>query len=223
MKRTFNLMNFWHKGALRRMPIFNDTGGNFGMNRQGYLKIGQDYPNLWCLHYFLVDSSQKEVIADALENVYGGDIHVHENTWFGLFGIISAMQALLLFMYVLVIVFILIVTVMISSKILSAEQRDLGIYKAIGFSAMGLRCIFSLRFAIVSLFGGLVGTVLAAVFTDSLVGSTMKLAGISNFSSSLGFFMVFLPMAVVIVLFTVFGWLSAGKIRKVPLAVLTVE
>lgn len=201
----------------------NDMGGNFGMNREGYLKIGRDSPNLWCWHYFLADSSQKEVIADALENAYGGDVHVHENTWPGLFGIISAMQVLLLFMYALVIVFILIITVMTSSKILSAEQRDLGIYKAIGFSSVGLRCTFSLRFAIVSFFGGLVGTVLAAVLTDSLVGSMMKLAGISNFSSNPGLFTAFLPMAVVIVLFTVFGWLSAVKIRKVPLAVLTAE
>lgn len=201
----------------------NDMGGNFGMNRDGYLKIGQEYPNLWCLHYFLADSSQKEVIADALENAYGGDVHIHENTWPGLFGIISAMQALLLFMYALVIVFILIVTVMTSSKILSAEQRDLGIYKAIGFSSAGLQCTFSLRFAIVSFFGGLVGTALAAVLTDPLVSSMMKLAGISNFSSNPGLFAAFLPMMVVIVLFTVFGWLSAVKIRKVPLAVLTAE
>lgn len=201
----------------------NDMGGNFGMNREGYLKIGRDYPNLWCNHYFLADSSQKEVIADALENAYGGDVHVHENTWPGLFGIISAMQALLLFMYALVAVFILIVTVMTSSRILSAEQRDLGIYKAIGFSSAGLRCTFSLRFAMVSFFGGLIGTALAALLTDSLVGSMMKLAGISNFSSSPGLFAVFLPMAVVIALFTVFGWLTAVKIRKMPLSVLTAE
>lgn len=201
----------------------NDMGGNFGMNREGYLKIGRDSPNLWCWHYFLADSSQKEAITDALENAYGGDIHIHENTWPGLFGIISAMQALLLFMYVLVIVFVLIVTVMTSSRMLSAEQRDLGIYKAIGFSSAGLRYTFSLRFAIVSLFGGLAGTVLAAVLTDPLAGSMMKLAGISNFSSNPGFFTVFLPMAVVIVLFTVFGWLSAVKIRKLPLAILAAE
>ena len=88
---------------------------------------------------------------EVLETAYGGDIHVHENTWPGLFGIISAMQALLLFMYALVIVFILVVTVMTSSKILSTEQKDLGIYKAIGFSSACLQLTFSLRFAVVSL------------------------------------------------------------------------
>lgn len=201
----------------------NDMGDNFGMNREGYLKIGGDHPNLWCWHYFLADSSQKGAIADALENTYGGDVHVHENTWPGLFGIISAMQALLLFMYALVVVFILVVTMMTSSKILSAEQKDLGIYKAIGFSAVSLQCTFALRFALVSLSGGFVGMALAAVLTDSLVGSIMKFAGISNFSSSPGFFATVLPIAVVTVLFTVFGWLSAVKIKKVPFTVLASE
>ncbi len=126
-------------------------------------------------------------------------------------------------MYVLVAIFILIVTIMTSSKILSAEQRDLGIYKTLGFSSASLRYTFSLRFAIISLLGGFVGTVLATVFTDSLVGSMMKLMGISNFSSSPGFLGAVLPMAVVTMLFTVFGWLSAEKIRKVPLTVLTAE
>lgn len=201
----------------------NDMGDNFGMNREGYLKIGRDHPNLWCRHYFLTDSSLKEAIADALENAYGGDVHVHENTWPGLSGIISAMRALLLFMYAFVIAFILVVTVMTSSKILSAEQKDLGIYRAIGFSSAGLRCTFALRFTLVSSLGGFAGLALAAVFTDPLVGTMMRLAGISSFASNPGFFAVVFPVAVVTVLFTFFGWLSAVKIRKVPFTVLTSE
>lgn len=198
----------------------NDMGDNFGMSREGYLKIGRDSPNLWCWHYFLADISRKGAITEALESAYGGDIHIHENTWPGLFGIISAMQALLVLMYALVVVFILIVTVMTGSKILSAEQKDLGIYKAIGFSSGTLRLAFALRFAFVSVFGGLAGTLLAAAITDPLVSAVMKLAGISNFVSNPNFVSVILPMVVVTVLFTVFGWLSAGKIKKVPLTVL---
>lgn len=83
-----------------------------------------------------------------MESAYGGDIHVHENTWPGFFGIISAMQALLVLMYALVIVFILIVAIMTGSKILLAEQKDLGIYKAIGFSSASLQLLFAV-------FGGL--------------------------------------------------------------------
>lgn len=201
----------------------NDMGNNFGMSREGYLKIGNDYPNLWCWHYFLADSSQKGVITEALESAYGGDIHIHENTWPGLFGIISAMQALVLLMYALVIVFVLIATVMTGSKILSAEQKDLGIYKAIGFSSASLRLTFALRFAFVSVLGGLAGTLLAAAVTDPVVSEVMKLAGISNFASTPNFTSVILPMVVVTVLFTAFGWLLAGKIKKVALYVLVSE
>jgi len=201
----------------------NDMGDNFGMNREGYLKIGRDHPNLWCWHYFLADSSQKGAITEALESAYGGDIHVHENTWPGLFSIISAMQALLVLMYALVIVFILIVTVMTGSKILLAEQKDLGIYKAIGFSSASLRLTFALRFAMAAVPGGLIGTFLAAVITDRIVSSVMKLAGISNFVSHPNFISFVLPMVVVTLLFAAFGGLLAGKIKKVPLTVLVAD
>lgn len=201
----------------------NDMGDNFGMSREGYLKIGRDSPNLWCWHYFLADSSGKGAITEALKSAYGGDIHIHENTWSGLFSIISAMQALLVLMYALVIVFILIVTVMTGSKILVAEQKDLGIYKAIGFSSAGLRLTFALRFAFVSVLGGLAGMLLAAAVTDPIVSAVMKLAGISNFASNPNFISVILPMVVVMVLFTAFGWLLAGKIKKVALYVLVSE
>ncbi len=192
----------------------NDMGDNFGMNREGYLKIGRDHPNLWCWHYFLADSSQKGAITKALESAYGGDIHVHENTWSGLFGIISAMQVLLVLMYALVIVFILIVTVMTGSKILLSEQKDLGIYKAIGFSSASLRLTFALRFAMVAVLGGFFGTLLAAVITDPIVSSVMKLAGISNFVSHPNFIGLVLPMVVVTLLFAIFGGLVAGKDNK---------
>ncbi len=201
----------------------NDMGDNFGMNREGYLKIGRDHPNLWCWHYFLADSSQKGAITEALESAYGGDIHVHENTWSGLFGIISAMQALLVLMYALVIVFILIVTVMTGSKILLAEQKDLGIYKAIGFSSTSLRLTFALRFAMVAVLGGFFGTLLAAVITDPIVSTVMKLAGISNFASHPNFIGLIFPMVVVTLLFAIFGGLVAGKVKKLPLTVLVVD
>lgn len=201
----------------------NDMGDNVGMSREGYLKIAQDHPNLWCYHYFLADPGQKGLITETLENLYGGDIHVHENTWPGLFGIISAMQALLVFLYGMVFLFILVVTVMTGNKILSAEQKDLGIYKAIGFSSGSLRLTFALRFGMAACVGAAAGTVLAAVLTDPLVGAAMKLAGISNFVSRPGVFGILLPGMVVIFLFAGFGWLSGRKIKSVPLSILVSE
>lgn len=198
----------------------NDMGANVGMSREGYLNIGNDNPHIWCWHYFLADSSRKTVITEALEAAYGGDVHVHENTWPGLFGIISAMQALLIFMYGMVAIFILIVTVMTGSKILSAEQKDLGIYKAVGFQTRGLRLTFALRFGMTAVIGSVIGLVLAAVLTDSLVSGMMKLAGISNFSSAATVENALLPAGIVIFLFTGAAYLAAGRMEKVDMSIL---
>jgi len=201
----------------------NDMGDNVGLNREDYLKIGADDPQLWCHHYFLSDPGQKAVITQELENAYGGDVHVHENTWPGLFGIIAAMNALLAVMYPMVAAFILIVTVMTGSKLISAEQRDTGIFKAIGFSDGRLRFSFALRFGVTALFGAAVGVVLAAILTDPLVSAAMKLAGISNFESHPTPGNVLLPAGAVVGLFTVFAYLAAGKIKKTDLTALIAE
>ena len=50
----------------------NDMGANIGMNREGYLTIGQDNPQIWCHHYFLADTSQKAAITEGLTQTYGG-------------------------------------------------------------------------------------------------------------------------------------------------------
>ena len=63
---------------------------------EGYFRIGQDDAKIWCHHYFLSDTSQKEVIMENLQTKYGGDVHVHENTWTGLASIIQAMHYLIL-------------------------------------------------------------------------------------------------------------------------------
>lgn len=201
----------------------NDMGDNIGMSRVGYLKIGSDAPALWCHHYFLEDASRKEAITAALDEAYGGDVHVHENTWPGLYGIISAMQALLMFLYGMAAAFILIVTIMTGSKILSAEQRDIGIYKAVGFTSGQLRGAFALRFMMVAVLGSMIGTILAAALTDPLVSMVMRMAGISNFSSGMTAGNTLVPSAAVILLFTGFAYVASWNVKKVDLTVLITE
>ena len=198
----------------------NDMGATIGMTREGYLKIGSDHPNLWCWHYFLSDPSQKGAITQALEAAYGGDVHLHENTWPGLLGIIAAMNALTAFLYGMAAVFVLIVTALTGGKLLAAERRDLAIYRAMGFSPGRLRLAFALRFGVTAAAGAVAGTILAAILTDPLVSAAMELAGISSFSSHPGPGMVLLPGGVITALFFAFGWLTAGKIRQVKMTML---
>ena len=201
----------------------NDMGANLGMNREGWLSIGQDDPRLWCHHYFLEDPSQKDAITAALEEAYGGDIHVHENSWPGLSGIISAMHLLLMFLYGMTAVFILIVTGMTGSRILHAEQKDLTILRAVGCTQGMLRISFGLRFGLAVLPGVILGTVCAALFTAPLVSSVMRLAGISNFASSLSAGSALIPGIVVTALFFLSAWTSSGKIRRLDMSMLAEE
>lgn len=201
----------------------NDMGANLGMSREGYLRIGQDDARIWCYHYFLADPEQKTALTEMLENTYGGDVHVHENSWPGLYGILTAMQGLLLVMYGLIAIFVLVVTVMTGQKLLVAEQKDIGIYRAMGCSPALLRRMFAFRFGIAALLGAMIGTILAVFLTDPIVSAVMRLAGISNFSSYPTWGSIVLPGAVVTLLFVGFAYLARRKIKKMDMSVLTAE
>lgn len=192
----------------------NDMGKNIGLNQEGYFKIGQNDPRIWCHHYFLKDISQKQVIKENLEQSYGGDIHVHENSWPGLYGIISAMNALVAFMAGMVVLFILIVTILTGNRLLTSEKKEMGIYQSIGFSSKQLRLGFSIRFAIAATIGGTIGTILVKFFADPFVSMVMKMAGISNFSANPDLISIWLPALMVILLFFCFAYASTGKIKN---------
>lgn len=201
----------------------NDMGANIGMNREGYDQIGEESPTMWCTHYFLADPELQPQIMQALEDTYGGDVYLHENSWPGLYGILSAMQLMMIFLYGIVAVFVLIVTLLTAGKLLFAEQKDLGIYQALGFSSGQLRFSFALRFGLASLLGSVLGTALSAALTDPLVAFFMRMQGISNFSSQPGVESVLLPATAVVLLFTAFAWMAAGRIKKVRLSALLTE
>lgn len=201
----------------------NDMGDNVGLSQAGYLKIGRDDPRIWCWHYFLSDHGQKTAIAKALENQFGGDVHIHENTWPGLFGIIAAMRALVVLMYAVTAAFILIVTGMTGSRVLATEQRDIAIYKALGFTDRQQRLSFALRFGVAGAVGTIAGLLLSVFLTAPIVSAAMKLAGISNFASALTLSSTLIPGLTVTLLFAGFAYLVAGKIRRVSLTTLINE
>lgn len=201
----------------------NDMGANIGISREGYLKIGQDDDRIWCYHYFLTDTSRKTEIKETLETKYGSEIYIHENSWPGLEGITSVMNLLLVLMYITVTLFIMIVTFMITEKIIFSEKRDFGIYKAIGFSVTRLRVIFSMRFAVISFAGSIVGSIIGFVCAEAVISPIMKVFGISNFSVNPSFIGNLMPLIFVTVMFTVFSYIAGSKIKEEETSVLTFE
>lgn len=201
----------------------NDMGKNIGMSKEGYLKIGEDSKNIWCNHYFLQDQSQKQIILQSLDTTYKTGVYMHENSWSGLYSIITAIKLLIVAMYVIVTVFILIVVTLTGKKILSTEQKDLGIYKTLGFLSNGLRCTFAARFGIVALIGSTAGAILSAILTDSIMSFILKIGGISNFTSNPSIATVLLPVMAVTSLFIVAGYLVSKRIKVVSLVALIAE
>jgi len=201
----------------------NDMGANLGMSREGYERLGEVRRELWCTHYFLENPEQKIEIMEELENAYGGDIHVHENAWPGLYGILGAMQTLMSVMYAVIALVVLVVVSMTAGRLLSIERRDLGLTRAMGFPAGWLRRSFTLRFALVSLTGAALGTLASVVLSDPIAERLMASCGISGFDAQPDLGAVLLPGMVVTVLFTFFAWLSARSIRAIDLPDLFVE
>lgn len=187
----------------------NDMGANIGMNQEGFLRIGSLTQDMQCHHYFLEHPEQKQNLIEALNERYGGDVYIHENTWPGLFSIITAMHLLLTVMYILTALFIFIVTMMTVHKLFLFEKRNLSIYKALGCTGSQLRLTFAIRYGVVAAMGSILGMLISTLSTDSIVGYLMRLYGISNFSSHPELLLIILPCIIVSLLFAGFAyWVS---------------
>lgn len=198
----------------------NDMGVNIGMSRDAFAQIGMEDPSMWCSHYLLKDTQFKTDILQALEDIYGRSIHVHENTWPGLYSMIDVMHGLMIFMYGSSAVFILVVTMLTGSKLLSLEQKEMGIYKVLGFTDFKLQAAFASRFFCIALFGAICGVLLSNVFADRIISSFFRMFGISNFASNPSVVKIWLPAVVVVGLYVGFTYLRAGKIKKINLITL---
>lgn len=196
----------------------NDMGANVGLSREGYERIGQETANMWCVHYFIEDVSAQPTVYQALENAYGGDVYLHENSWPGLYGILSAMELLMYFMYGVAIITIFIITVLSGSKMLAMEQKDMGIYRSFGFTAVSLRISFALRFGITSFLGAAIGLFASVFLTDGLVAALLRAFGISNFSSHPALENILLPLLAAVGAFTLFAWLVSRRLGTGRLA-----
>lgn len=202
----------------------NDMGSNFGVSKEGYERLVEETDEMWYyIHYQLEDPSMVQELVTLLDERYGEQISLDENTWSGSDAILLAMSALTVFMYVISVVFIMVAVSLTGSKVLYKEQHDMGIYKSLGFLSANLRFAFALRFAMVAALGACLGIVLSACLTDPLVTAVLKMCGVSRFASTLTPVQMVSPAIVVSALFLAFAYLAAGKIKKVEPGILIVE
>ena len=199
-----------------------DTGTNFAMSFEGY-KYLTGKPMDGNVEYCLEDSSQKDNIVEKLNEEFSGKLEAGANAFDTVDAVVAAVNAFSLLMYVIAIIFVLIVIILMCDKIFAKEKHDIGIYKAIGFTTAQLRLQFAARFTVMALAGGILGIILSVFLTNPCMEVLLSLTGITEFEAEFTFISMIAPVIYVAVLFFVFGYLAARKIKRVEIKDLIVE
>lgn len=201
----------------------NDSGMNFALSFEGAEKMG--VKNTPFLGFVLENGDKKEEIAEALNRKYGDVItaevpareeYLNSNT-------LEAVSMIKTVIYICSILFSLVVIRMVCQKAFMQERRNIGIYKAIGFTSGDLRMQFALRFLAVAVIGAALGTALSLAFSAKLLGSFLGLIGISQINVDYTPAAVLVPIAVMSACFFFFAYLVSGRIKSVAIRELVVE
>ena len=199
----------------------NDMGTNFAMNKAGYERIGnQVLGEAYCLE----DDEKAEEIAEKLNEVYGTKVSAQANSGFGAMNTVAtAVSGVTALVYALALIFVLVVISLVCGKIFAKERQDYGIYKAMGFTSANLRLQFALRFVMVSLLGSMLGVILTVLLMNQCFEVLLSYVGVSQIETEMEWVSVTIPIVMMAIVFFVFAYWKARKIKKVQPRVLISE
>ncbi|HOH85713.1 MAG TPA: FtsX-like permease family protein [Ruminococcus sp.] len=112
---------------------------------------------------------------------------------------------------------------MVSRRAFIKERTDIGIFKAMGFTASSLRRQFAMRFAAVALAGTVVGEIFSALWARKMISFMMKIVGLTDFKACLTPAVLLMPAAVICLSFFVVAYLASGKIKRIEVRELITE
>ena len=201
----------------------NEMGANIGMSQQGYERLSELDNYIWCYHYILADGTHNEEILQELQSRFRVEANIHTNSWSGLDGIVSSMHLLTVFMYAVTALFILAAVSLEGGKMLRSEEKNLAVYKSIGFTSNQLRTGFSVRIAIASGLGAVIGILICSFSADSMISMLMSHFGIGQFIAEYGTISAVIAGLMIVMIFFAFSFLYSRRICKVPVTVLAAE
>lgn len=111
----------------------------------------------------------------------------------------------------------------VCKKIIIKEERDYGIYKAIGFTSGKIRLQLAIRFTVSALIGSVSGIVLVLLFSDKIFNVIYQNFGIYNYKSSVNCLSVIITVIFMTVTFLLFAYFKSGKVRRVEPGILIGE
>lgn len=200
----------------------NDTGMIFFMSMEGSARIGID--NIYTGGYSLSDADKAGEIAEKLNELYGEIIFAQaadDTSDLDIYDDIIGMAKL--FIYILSVIFALVVVHMVCTKNFIQERRDIGIYKACGFTSGMLRLQFAVRFLIISVIGAAVGIAFGLVLSGWTISQMLKMVGLSTIVVTYTPSIFILPTLVICCCFFLFAFLVSGKIKRVETKELVIE
>ncbi len=203
----------------------NDTGKVFGLTYEGGKKLHCGGFSWYGAS--LADPKDCYKVGDALRARFGDSfiyrIEEDMSDSDDMKSITTAVDVMRYTIYVFSIVFVLVVVSMICSKIFAQERKDLGIYKAIGFTSTKLRLMFAIRFLIIGVIGSTLGCVMSILFSAKALNKMLYSMGVTNFLSVYKTETILVPLVLLLVGFFIFAYFVSRKVKKVQTRELVVE
>ena len=176
--------------------------------------------------FIVQDKDKISGIIDEIEAQYGELLNVNDYTttknpieiqYHSIVGIITVI------IYSFSILFALIVVIMVCNKTFIRERRDIGIFKALGFTVHKLRLHFALRFFILALLGSFIGMSITVAIAKPTMSFILKFVGLSTVIVNFTVASVLLPILIISGSFFIFAYMASKNIKKVEVKELIVQ
>lgn len=205
----------------------NDLGRTFLITAEGLYRVNRAKP---VCYVELSDISLTDKLSKALDDNLGELISAktvnteRSNATDGMLELIDAICLILvLAVFGVSVIFSAVVIGMICTKAFIKERSDIGILKAIGFTAKELQRQFAFRFLIVSTTGSVIGGVCSLFFTKPLLEMLLRMVGVTRIESSITIVTFIVPAVLICLCFFVFSYFAARKTKKVEVRELISE
>lgn len=202
----------------------SDVGKCFAMSLEGMHRLdSQLQPSFGVLSLEKKECVEDVVtmLNDKFKNVLTAKMGEESNYMYEMVQV--ALCAVTVLIYIISIIFALVVVKMVCGKTFLKEKRDIGIYKALGFTTWNLRLQFAVRFLIVALMGSVIGVGFSVSVNDKMLSMLLRMMGVTKFRSEFTWVTLFMPSVLICVCFFLFAFLASGKVKKVDVRELIVE
>ena len=205
----------------------NDLGRTFLITAEGLYRVNGAKP---VCYVELSDISLADKLSKALDDNLGELISAktvnteRSNATDGMLELIDAICLILvLAVFGVSVIFSAVVIGMICTKAFIKERSDIGILKAIGFTAKELQRQFAFRFLIVSATGSVIGGICSLFFTKPLLEMLLRMVGVTRIESSITIVTFIVPAVLICLCFFAFSYFAARKTKKVEVRELISE